>query len=75
MSNRWQEYVNKNGTTPIDLLNPKSIKSTEPLRKKRMLVCNSCPELIKLTGQCKKCGCVMSIKTMLQASKCPLDKW
>ncbi len=31
--------------------------------KKRMDICLGCPELIKLTKQCKKCGCLMNLKT------------
>lgn len=72
---RWQEYKEKNGVTPLDLLNPMTKKSSEELATSRMSICQGCPELIKLTGQCKKCGCVMSIKTKLEAATCPLGKW
>jgi hypothetical protein len=43
--------------------------------KERLAICQGCPELIKLTSQCKKCGCIMSIKTKLEAAKCPIGKW
>ena len=72
---RWQEYKEKNGVTPLDLLNPMTKHSSEELTKSRMLICKACPELIKLTNQCKKCGCIMSIKTKLEAATCPLQKW
>ena len=72
---RWQEYKEKNGVTPLDLLNPMTKHSSEELATSRMLVCKACPELVKLTNQCKKCGCIMSIKTKLEAAICPLGKW
>lgn len=72
---RWQEYKEKNGVTPLDLLNPMTKHSSEELATSRMLVCKACPELVKLTNQCRKCGCIMSIKTKLEAATCPLGKW
>lgn len=70
-----EEYKEKNGVTPLDLINPKSERSTKELKDFRMEICNSCPELIKLTTQCKQCYCIMYLKTTLQEAKCPLGKW
>lgn len=72
---KWQEYKEKNGVTPLDLLNPKTKHAAEELSSSRMSICQACPELIKLTKQCKKCGCFMSAKTKLEAATCPLGKW
>ena len=72
---RWSEYKEKNGVTPLDLLNPMTKRSSEELEKSRIEICKACPELIKLTTQCKKCGCVMSAKVKLEAAKCPIGKW
>ena len=72
---RWEQYKEKNGVTPLDLLNPATKKSSEELAETRINICLECPELIKLTTQCKKCGCFMSAKTKMQAAKCPLGKW
>lgn len=72
---RWSEYKEKNGVTPLDLLNPMTKHSSEELEKSRIEICKVCPELIKLTTQCKKCGCVMSAKVKLEAAKCPIGKW
>jgi hypothetical protein len=72
---RWSEYKEKNGVTPLDLLNPMTRHSSEELEKSRIEICKACPELIKLTTQCKKCGCVMSAKVKLEAAKCPIGKW
>jgi predicted Zn-ribbon and HTH transcriptional regulator len=72
---RWQEYKEKNGVTPLDLLNPQTRRTTDEVADIRMSTCNSCSELIKITSQCKKCGCFMSAKTKLESAKCPIGKW
>jgi len=72
---RWQAYKEKNGSTPLDFLNPQTRYATQELSDSRMGVCLGCPELIKLTTQCKKCGCFMAAKTKIEASKCPEGKW
>lgn len=60
---------------PWDLLNAKKPKLSEEFQKERMDICLSCPELIKLTHQCKKCGCFMQLKTKLAEARCPIGKW
>lgn len=75
MKNRWQEYKEKNGTTPLDMLNPRTKRADKVIKDSRMSICLSCPDLIKLTNQCKNCGCFMDIKTSLEESKCPIGKW
>lgn len=74
-TSRWEEYKKKNGTTPIDLLNPKTKKASADLASSRFAICAKCPDLISITNQCKNCGCFMHIKTKLEGSKCPLNKW
>lgn len=75
MKSRWQQYKEKNGTTPFDLINPNIKMASDDVKNNRMEICLACPELIKLTTQCKKCGCVMKLKTKLEQSKCPIGKW
>ncbi len=75
MKSRWQEYKEKNGVTPLDMLNPNTKRADDDLAKQRLDVCLACPELITLTIQCKKCGCFMSAKTKLDSAKCPIGKW
>lgn len=75
MKSRWQEYKEKNGVTPLDMLNPNTKRADDDLAKQRLDICLSCPELIQLTVQCKKCGCFMSAKTKLESAKCPIGKW
>lgn len=72
--NAWEEYKAKNGVTPLDLLyKDKYIEQAEA--DKRLDICKACPELIKLTNQCKKCGCLMNLKTKLKGATCPIGKW
>ena len=74
--NAWQEYKKKLGTTrPWDVINSSIPKANEDLSEKRLSICEECPELIKLTSQCKKCGCFMKLKVKLQQATCPLGKW
>lgn len=72
----WQKYKENLGDVrPWDLVNPNTIWATENKAKERYSICQSCPELIKLTKQCKKCGCLMVAKTKLETAVCPLGKW
>lgn len=80
---KWQEYLKKNEKAgiskesvvkPWDLLIPDN-RVDEKISDERYSICLSCPELIKLTKQCKKCGCFMAAKTKLQNATCPLGKW
>lgn len=72
---RWELYKEKNGVTPLDLLNPKTKPATEDLSNTRYEICKSCPDLTEITKQCKHCGCFMAVKTKLNDAKCPLGKW
>lgn len=75
MASRWEQYKAKYGVTPLDMLNPKTKWVPEEQGEARYAICKACPELIKLTKQCKKCGCFMVAKTKLEAATCPLGKW
>ena len=72
---RWEQYKEKNGVTPLDMLNPRTRRVSDEDAEARFSICQACPELIKLTSQCKKCGCFMKAKTTLESAKCPLGKW
>ena len=72
---RWELYKEKNGSTPLDALNPLTKKAEDEKSDERYSICLSCPELINLTKQCKKCGCFMAVKTKIESSMCPLGKW
>ncbi len=72
---RWEQYKEKNGVTPLDLLNPMTKHASDELATSRMSICQGCPEFFKASGQCKKCGCFMKAKTKFEAAKCPIGKW
>lgn len=73
---KWEEWKKAQGETrPWDMLNPGTEMASKEQADARYSICNSCPELISLTKQCKKCGCFMAMKTRLSASACPIGKW
>mgnify|MGYP006268163045 CR=1 FL=1 len=72
----WQRYKKNLGNTrPWDVINPHVEHLSDEDAKKRMDICLSCPELINVTKQCKKCGCIMPLKTKLKPATCPIGKW
>lgn len=72
----WQQWKKNLGTTrPWDLLNVNAPKAKDTEAFRRLDICKACPELIALTHQCKKCGCIMNLKVKLAAASCPLGKW
>lgn len=72
----WSEYKKKLGATrPWDALNPNVEQADESDAKKRLDSCLSCDRLIKVTKQCKECGCFMNLKVKLKDASCPLGKW
>jgi hypothetical protein len=72
----WQKYKQNLGETrPWDLINPETEWATSEVAADRFSICKACPELIKLTTQCKKCGCFMKAKTKLEKAVCPIGKW
>lgn len=70
--NAWEKY--KASAKPWHLLN-KSNYTTEKIANERFDICKGCEFLIKATNQCKKCGCLMHLKTKLEAATCPVGKW
>jgi hypothetical protein len=73
---KWDEWKKNLGETrPWHILDQNKLADNPKTAEERLEICTACPELIKLTSQCKKCGCIMSIKTKLEAAKCPIGKW
>ena len=64
----------KSAVTPLSMLNPKNYGEKD-IATERYNICLKCPELIKVTKQCRKCGCFMVAKTKLANATCPLGKW
>lgn len=72
----WEEYKAKLGTTrPWDIINPNIQKADDELASRRLDICLGCDRLIKVTKQCKECGCFMALKVKLKEAVCPLNKW
>lgn len=69
----WQKNIGE--TRPWDMLDPNVPKANDIVTYNRFSICQQCPEFIKLTTQCKKCGCIMKLKTRLQEAECPIGKW
>ena len=61
--------------TPWDIFNKNLPKASKELHDKRLQTCMSCDKFIKLTKQCKMCGCFMVQKTKLSHASCPIGKW
>ena len=70
---KWKQNLGE--TRPWDLLNPETEYANLDVSSKRLSICESCPELIRATKQCKQCGCFMTLKTKLAKAECPLHKW
>lgn len=60
---------------PWDLLNSNIGRVSTEVRENRLSICKQCPEFINATTQCKKCGCIMNLKTKLPNAECPIGKW
>jgi hypothetical protein len=72
----WEKYKQNLGETrPWDLLNPNKPRAENELAELRYSICLECPFLIKLSKQCRKCGCFMDAKTKLLGASCPIGKW
>lgn len=72
----WSEWKKSLGDSrPWHLLDPDRVITDQSVIDKRMEICNSCEFLIKATKQCKKCGCLMPMKTKLANAGCPINKW
>lgn len=60
---------------PWDFFNKNVDRVSLEIYEKRMSICQSCPELIKTTKQCKICLCIMPAKARLPHADCPIGKW
>lgn len=74
-TNKWELWKKKYNVTPFDLLNPNIQKVDNEMFNNRFELCKVCPEFIKLTTQCKQCGCIMKAKATIEKATCPLGKW
>ena len=76
MASAWEKWKESLGETrPWHLLDEEAKISDSEKIQKRLYICQECPQLIKLTTQCKECGCFMKLKAQLVQAECPLGKW
>lgn len=66
---------NNKPARPWDLFNKNIGRVAEKIKEERFSICQECPKFIKITGQCRECGCVMKLKTSLPHATCPIGKW
>lgn len=74
----WQLFKEKTAGDPArpwDFINPKTIYVKNEVSQKRLEICLQCEHFFKPSRQCKKCGCLMDLKTRLAHSECPIGKW
>lgn len=71
----WQQYKKNLGDSRPWHLLWKENYAPQNVIKMRLEICHACPEFINPTTQCKKCGCVMQLKTKLKEAECPIGKW
>jgi len=60
---------------PWDLLNPNIENVPDEIFAERISKCYGCDHFIKMTAQCKKCGCFMNLKCRLPHAECPIGLW
>jgi hypothetical protein len=60
---------------PWDLINPYIEDVPNETYSNRMKICISCDNFIRMTSQCKKCGCFMHLKSKLPNASCPIGLW
>lgn len=49
--------------------------TSHKIRGLRWKTCQACSKFNRTSFICSQCKCFMPVKTSLQSSKCPLDKW
>lgn len=50
-----------------------TIKTTQPLYEKRLMICKNCDLLAD--GMCKACGCFVEMRAAIRKNSCPYEKW
>ncbi len=72
-------YMGYNGcmskdAKPWDLING-SPRAPEDIAAERLAICKGCEFFRKGNQSCKKCGCFMKLKTLIDKASCPVGKW
>lgn len=51
------------------------LSSDDPIVKDRLETCEKCEHFLSTFSLCKKCGCAIRFKVLLEVADCPLNKW
>ena len=62
-------------SSPLDFFKKDTEYISSDIFKKRLSVCKNCPLFIKITNQCRQCGCFMNLKAKLSHASCPIGNW
>ena len=65
----------KRPARPWVLFNEDLGRVDQDIAEKRMAICNDCEFLFVISKTCKKCSCIMPLKTKLPNAECPIGKW
>lgn len=71
----WSDFKKKYEVNPFSLFDPKQKRSTPEEAIKRLDICMSCNNFIKITKQCRECWCFMPAKVLISKAECPVRKW
>ena len=58
-----------------EVASEKGLADQRTTYRERMHICEECDSFLRLTKQCKECGCFMFLKARIAKMSCPLDKW
>ena len=71
----WKDSIKNGEAQGWDAVTGRAEEASPEVADARYAICKTCPELINLTKQCKKCGCFMALKTKVNNVTCPIGKW
>jgi hypothetical protein len=60
---------------PWDMFNKNMERALPQIAEMRLKICGECPRYVKLTHQCRECGCIMNAKVKLKDATCPISMW
>lgn len=65
----------KRPARPWDMLDKNVGRVSAEVKAERLAACEGCKFFMKLSRNCRKCGCFMDLKTQLPHAECPVGKW
>lgn len=48
---------------------------SDDIAQQRLQSCLECEKLVRVTKQCRLCGCFVAAKTKMRSASCPLGIW